>query len=192
MPARLSPTHPRTHPPRSPQVLLIENDVNTNPFTPAVHACVPPLPWAVGPAELEDPRRCGPCKSPPCPQTLLPRHCICTVSVTQVPPVASCSYHHGRCLACRRVCWHGTWRQACQQRTCSQPPVGRRLLRCAWHEGRCCGALPRRADLRHLPICSVDPPGCKDIDDALHVRPLPNGNYELGACAEAGARLGRR
>ncbi len=37
-----------------------------------------------------------------------------------------------------------------------------------------------RADLRHLPICSVDPPGCKDIDDALHVRPLPNGNYELG------------
>eukprot|EP00887_Chlorella_sp_A99_P004969 scaffold4.g4969.t1 len=36
------------------------------------------------------------------------------------------------------------------------------------------------ADLRHLTVCSVDPPGCKDIDDALHVRPLPNGNYELG------------
>ena len=37
-----------------------------------------------------------------------------------------------------------------------------------------------REDLRHLPICSVDPPGCKDIDDALHVRPLPNGTLELG------------
>ena len=37
-----------------------------------------------------------------------------------------------------------------------------------------------REDLRHLPICSVDPPGCKDIDDALHVQELPNGNIELG------------
>lgn len=26
----------------------------------------------------------------------------------------------------------------------------------------------------------MDPPGCKDIDDALHIRELPNGNYELG------------
>ncbi|CAG8746900.1 13856_t:CDS:10 [Dentiscutata erythropus] len=40
--------------------------------------------------------------------------------------------------------------------------------------------LPGRADLRHLNICSIDPPGCTDIDDALHVRPLPNGNYEVG------------
>lgn len=37
-----------------------------------------------------------------------------------------------------------------------------------------------REDLRHLAICSVDPPGCKDIDDALHIRPLPNGHSELG------------
>jgi exosome complex exonuclease DIS3/RRP44 len=37
-----------------------------------------------------------------------------------------------------------------------------------------------REDLRHLPVCSVDPPGCKDIDDALHIRDLPNGNLELG------------
>ena len=37
-----------------------------------------------------------------------------------------------------------------------------------------------REDLRELPICSVDPPGCKDIDDALHLRQLPNGNTELG------------
>ena len=38
----------------------------------------------------------------------------------------------------------------------------------------------RRADLRHLDICSVDPPGCTDIDDALHCRPLESGNLEVG------------
>jgi len=27
---------------------------------------------------------------------------------------------------------------------------------------------------------SIDPPGCKDIDDALHCRVLENGNYEIG------------
>ncbi|KAK9823835.1 hypothetical protein WJX72_005833 [[Myrmecia] bisecta] len=75
------------------EVLLIEHDINTSPFTPAVHACVPQLPWSVTPADLDD---------------------------------------------------------------------------------------PNRQDLRHLPICSVDPPGCKDIDDALHVVELPNGNLELG------------
>lgn len=26
----------------------------------------------------------------------------------------------------------------------------------------------RRVDLRHLDVCSIDPPGCEDIDDALH------------------------
>jgi len=36
-----------------------------------------------------------------------------------------------------------------------------------------------RVDCRHLDICSVDPPGCTDIDDALHARLLPNGNYEV-------------
>ena len=29
-------------------------------------------------------------------------------------------------------------------------------------------------------MCSVDPPGCRDIDDTLHCRVLPNGNYEVG------------
>ncbi|WPT12794.1 Exosome complex exonuclease RRP44-like protein A [Picochlorum sp. SENEW3] len=75
------------------EVLIIENDINTAPFTPAVHACVPPLPWKVVEGDLAD---------------------------------------------------------------------------------------PNRKDFRHLPICSVDPPGCKDIDDALHVRELPGGNIELG------------
>ncbi|EPE09174.1 mitotic control protein dis3 [Ophiostoma piceae UAMH 11346] len=37
-----------------------------------------------------------------------------------------------------------------------------------------------REDLRDLLICSIDPIGCQDIDDALHARPLPNGNYEVG------------
>jgi len=38
----------------------------------------------------------------------------------------------------------------------------------------------RRRDLRHLDVCSVDPPGCTDIDDALHCRDLDNGNVEVG------------
>ena len=75
------------------EVLIIENDINTAPFTPAVHACVPPLPWQVTGQDLADP--------------------------------------------CRK-------------------------------------------DFRELPVCSVDPPGCKDIDDALHIRKLPNGHLELG------------
>ncbi|KAB5551186.1 hypothetical protein GE09DRAFT_165644 [Coniochaeta sp. 2T2.1] len=37
-----------------------------------------------------------------------------------------------------------------------------------------------REDLRNLLICSIDPIGCQDIDDALHARPLPNGNFEVG------------
>ena len=37
-----------------------------------------------------------------------------------------------------------------------------------------------RIDCRHLDICSVDPPGCTDIDDALHAIPLENGNYNVG------------
>ncbi|KAF2906133.1 hypothetical protein ILUMI_00049 [Ignelater luminosus] len=37
-----------------------------------------------------------------------------------------------------------------------------------------------RVDLRHIDICSVDPPGCTDIDDALHCRPIDDGNLEVG------------
>lgn len=37
-----------------------------------------------------------------------------------------------------------------------------------------------RLDLRDRVVASVDPPGCKDIDDALHCKVLPNGNYEVG------------
>lgn len=37
-----------------------------------------------------------------------------------------------------------------------------------------------RRDLRELLVCSIDPVGCQDIDDALHARPLPSGNIEVG------------
>ena len=39
-----------------------------------------------------------------------------------------------------------------------------------------------RVDLTALPVCSIDPPNCRDIDDALHVVPLGDGsgNFEVG------------
>lgn len=37
-----------------------------------------------------------------------------------------------------------------------------------------------RVDLRHLRIFSIDPQGCTDVDDTMHVRKLPSGNYEYG------------
>ncbi|KAG6033760.1 hypothetical protein E4U41_006808 [Claviceps citrina] len=37
-----------------------------------------------------------------------------------------------------------------------------------------------REDLRGLLICSIDPVGCQDIDDALHARRLANGHFEVG------------
>ena len=37
-----------------------------------------------------------------------------------------------------------------------------------------------RKDLRDFLVCSIDPVGCQDIDDALHARPLPNSNLEVG------------
>jgi len=40
--------------------------------------------------------------------------------------------------------------------------------------------LANREDLRALPICSVDPPGCTDIDDCLHYRTLGDGTVEVG------------
>lgn len=39
----------------------------------------------------------------------------------------------------------------------------------------------RRLDLRtDTLVMSIDPPGCTDIDDALHCKKLPNGNFECG------------
>lgn len=75
------------------EVVLIENDINSRPFSSQVLACLPPLPWSVTSEDL---------------------------------------------------------------------------------------SIPFRQDLRHLRVFSVDPPGCKDIDDALHCYALPNGNFEVG------------
>eukprot|EP00494_Astrolonche_serrata_P032278 UN32547 len=40
--------------------------------------------------------------------------------------------------------------------------------------------VKRRVDLRKKNICSIDPPNCQDIDDALHCDRLENGNFEVG------------
>ncbi|WLF79340.1 exosome catalytic subunit dis3 [Lodderomyces elongisporus] len=40
--------------------------------------------------------------------------------------------------------------------------------------------LQKRVDLRDKLVCSIDPPNCVDIDDALHAQKLPNGNFEVG------------
>lgn len=40
--------------------------------------------------------------------------------------------------------------------------------------------VAQRTDLRHIPVVSIDPPGCKDIDDALHCTRLPNGRLQAG------------
>ena len=75
------------------EVLLIENDINTRPFSEQVLAWFPPFPWTLQPEDLRN---------------------------------------------------------------------------------------PQREDLHHLRVISMDPPRCKDIDDALCCRALPNGNFEVG------------
>lgn len=86
-------------------------------------------------------------------------------------------------------------------------PFGKAILDCLPKEGDAWVVPPKNADdpewkgredLRDLLICSIDPPGmpsftvsyvvhdlyvrlgCQDIDDALHARPLSNGNTEAG------------
>ena len=74
--------------------LIHEHDIETAPFSDAVMACVPPLPWSLDPGLL--------------------------------------------------------------------------------------GAEPHRVDLRHVRTCSVDPPGCRDIDDALSCEDLGDGTFRVG------------
>ena len=63
-------------------------------------------------------------------------------------------------------------------------PFSQKVLSCLPSEGKNWTAsqeeIAKRWDLRHLNVCSVDPPGCKDIDDTLHCLTLPNGNYQVG------------
>ncbi len=47
-----------------------------------------------------------------------------------------------------------------------------------------------RVDLRHLTVCSIDPPGCKDIDDALHARVIAGDPFSGGAAVvEVGVHI---
>ena len=39
------------------QVVLIENDINSRPFSLQVLACLPPLPWSVSSEDLANPCR---------------------------------------------------------------------------------------------------------------------------------------
>ena len=39
------------------QVLLIENDINSRPFSAQVLACLPPLPWTLSSEDLANPNR---------------------------------------------------------------------------------------------------------------------------------------
>ena len=38
----------------------------------------------------------------------------------------------------------------------------------------------KRRDMRDVPTCTIDPVDAKDFDDALSMRKLPNGHYEVG------------
>ncbi|KAK6748759.1 hypothetical protein RB195_001407 [Necator americanus] len=62
-------------------------------------------------------------------------------------------------------------------------PFSDAVLECLPQENWKPDLQPPRIDLRHLTICSVDPLGCTDIDDALHCRPLDNGFLEHTAKA---------
>jgi hypothetical protein len=177
----------RTHtrPPSQTAVLLIENDINTSPFTPAVHACVPPLPWAVGAQHIEEPGRLD-----------LRDLCICSVDPPgwggggwrRAGPAVP-----GRALFCTVLCREavlglrgfgfGMGLLPRLQLLPGQASPGRRGLA----PGR--GPGPSRAPAGWQPAsCSCwpeQPPppasarSCKDIDDALHVRQLPNGNLQV-------------
>ncbi|KAH8924575.1 RNB-domain-containing protein [Atractiella rhizophila] len=67
-------------------------------------------------------------------------------------------------------------------------PFSKAVLGCLPKEGESWKVPPKeeggvwknREDLRHLNICSIDPPRCQDIDDALHAIRLPNGNIQAG------------
>ena len=61
-------------------------------------------------------------------------------------------------------------------------PFSKAVLECLPSEGFKPGPseVQGRIDLRGIPVCSIDPPGCKDIDDALSCELLENGNFRVG------------
>eukprot|EP00884_Botryococcus_braunii_P009563 jgi/Botrbrau1/18608/Bobra.0367s0048.1 len=69
------------------------------------------------------------------------------------------------------------WRPFCEAALKELPPVSDPAH---WRVSP--GDAAGRLDLRGSSafICSIDPPGCTDVDDALSVRPLPDGGVEVG------------
>jgi exosome complex exonuclease DIS3/RRP44 len=67
-----------------------------------------------------------------------------------------------------------------QEHNIPYEPFPAAVLACLPPEDYKIEMVPERLDLRHLPVLSIDPPNCKDIDDALHCIVLPNGNYQVG------------
>lgn len=68
-------------------------------------------------------------------------------------------------------------------------PFGKKVLQCLPKEGHDWKVpetldgdefIKKRKDFRDKLVCSIDPPGCVDIDDALHAKLLPDGNWEVG------------
>lgn len=59
-----------------------------------------------------------------------------------------------------------------------------RVLDCLPNESEypalCASEAKKRWDIRDYNVCSVDPPGCKDIDDALHCREVDANTWEAG------------
>jgi exosome complex exonuclease DIS3/RRP44 len=67
-----------------------------------------------------------------------------------------------------------------QQHKIAHEPFSAAVLACLPPNDYQIEMVSERTDFRHLPVLSIDPPGCKDIDDALHCIVLPNGNFQVG------------
>jgi exosome complex exonuclease DIS3/RRP44 len=67
-----------------------------------------------------------------------------------------------------------------EQHSIPYEPFSASVLACLPPDDYKIAYTPDRTDLRRLPVLSIDPPNCKDIDDALHCVSLPNGNLQVG------------
>ncbi|GHP12176.1 hypothetical protein PPROV_001090400 [Pycnococcus provasolii] len=136
-------------------VVLLEHDVNSLPFTESVHACLPPLPWKfheerdmwVGGglrAGFEDGG--GDDED----ALMLPAskdgNDANAAGATPISDVATATDNF---LDSMTTPMDTTTTSAMPSSASAARPT-------------------QRLDLRHVHICSVDPPGCRDIDDALH------------------------
>ena len=140
----------------SGQVILVEHDIITSPFTAAVHACVPPLPWSVAQSDIDQPGRRG----PPPTRTWCTALCTCCCCALGASWPAALKLLLAGPLGRRQ---HPRRRGGAAQ---GGPPLPHRLLRgSARVQGhrRCAarataagwqlGGGPCPADLIHAPFC---------------------------------------